>query len=194
MKPEWSDGLVRIRPFRTSDIDPLFEAARESVAQVSPWLAWCHPGYSRDEAVAWVTSRPEAWAEGSEYSFVIADAASGRFLGGCGLNHINSLHRFANLGYWVRTSATGQGIAAAATLLVARFGFVELGLNRAEIVVDVENAASLRVAEKVKASREGIERNRILTGERVSDAVMFSLIPEDFGLERLPELRKPAVP
>ena len=37
-----------------------------------------------------------------------------RFLGGCGINHISRVHRFGNLGYWVRTSATGRGIAVSA--------------------------------------------------------------------------------
>jgi len=65
---------------------------------------------------------------------------------------------------------------------------------RVEIVVDVDNTASQRVAVKVKASREGVARNRIVTGERISSAVMYSLVPEDFGLEPLPASRRPAVP
>jgi ribosomal-protein-serine acetyltransferase len=166
---------------------------RESVPEVSRWLPWCHAAYSRDEAARWVTSRPAAWANGTEYSFAIVDGSGRRFLGGCGLNQINLQHRFANLGYWVRSSAAGQGIASAATLLVARFGFVELGLVRVEIVVDVDNTVSRRVAQKVKAAREGIERQRLVTGGHVSDAVMFSLLPEDLGLERLPAMRSPGI-
>ena len=194
MTSQRASGPVRIRPFQTNDIDPLFEAARESIAEVSRWLPWCHATYSREEAVAWVTSRPEAWRKGIEYSFVIVDGSSGRFLGGCGLNHINLQHRFANLGYWVRSGAAGKGIASAATLLVAQFGFEQVGLVRVEIVVDVDNTASQRLAVKVKASREGVARNRIVTGERISSAVMYSLVPEDFGLEPLPASRRPAVP
>jgi RimJ/RimL family protein N-acetyltransferase len=172
MQTQRTGGPVSIRPFRVNDIDPLFEAARESIAEITPWLAWCHPGYSREESAAWVTGRAEAWANGDEYSFAIVDAADGRFLGGCGLNQIHPVHRLANLGYWVRTSAAGRGVATAATLLVARFAFVERGLIRVETIVDVDNAASLRVAGKVKATRA-----------RINDAVMFSLIPEDLGLD-----------
>jgi RimJ/RimL family protein N-acetyltransferase len=183
---------VRIRPFQSSDVDPLFEAVHESIEQVSPWLAWCHARYSREEAAAWVGGREQPWAEGSEYSFAIVDSADGRFLGGCGLNQIHPVHRFANLGYWVRSSAAGRGVATQAALLTARFAFVELGLIRAEIVVDIGNAASIRVAEKMNAVREGVARNRLVTRERVSDAVMFSLIPEDLGLRRLPARKRPA--
>ena len=96
MPMEWTQGSVCIRPFRSSDIDPLFEAARESIADISPWLAWCHPGYSREESTDWVTTRAEAWAKDEQSSFAIVSAEDGRFLGGCGLNQIHPLHRFAN--------------------------------------------------------------------------------------------------
>ena len=95
------------------------------------------------------------------------------------LNDINRTHNFANLGYWVRSSCTGHGIATAAARLVAKFGFQKLGLSRIEIVVALGNKASQRVAEKSGATREGIERNRHVVQDKVYDAVMFSLIPGD---------------
>jgi len=61
--------------------------------------------------------------------------------------------------------------------------FEQLNLIRAEIVVAVGNTASLRVAEKAGARREGILRNRMVVREMVYDAVIYSLIPQDFGLE-----------
>jgi RimJ/RimL family protein N-acetyltransferase len=62
----------------------------------------------------------------------------------------------AHVGYWVRTGQTGQGIATAAVRLIARFGFEDLGLQRLELLVAVENLASRRVAEKAGARFEGI--------------------------------------
>mgnify|MGYP006177684639 CR=1 FL=1 len=38
-------------------------------------------------------------------------SAPGDFLGGCGLTNLNRRHLFANLYYWVRTSATRHGAA-----------------------------------------------------------------------------------
>jgi hypothetical protein len=83
-----------------------------------------------------------------------------------------------------RAGCTARGVATAATHLIVRFGFEVLGLTRVEIVVDVDNGPSLRVAEKVGAVREGVLRNRLVTGDRVSDAVMFSLVPEDLREKR----------
>ena len=161
----------------------LYEAVHESVAEVGRWLSWCHADYSRAEGEAWIVASNEAWTRRESYAFGIYDARSGAFLGGCGFNQVNELHPFANLGYWVRSSCAGRGIAPAATLLLAHFGFEELGLKRIEIVVALENKASQRVAEKIGAVREGMLRNRLVKGDSgVEDAILYSLIPTDLGL------------
>jgi RimJ/RimL family protein N-acetyltransferase len=98
------------------------------------------------------------------------------------LSHIHTLYHFGNLGYWVRTSRRGQGIAGRAAKLIARFAFEKVKLIRAEIVIAVGNDASKRVAEKIGAHAEGILFNRIVINELVCDAHMFSLLPSDFGL------------
>jgi len=101
------------------------------------------------------------------------------FIGGSGLNQINQQYQIGNLGYWVRTSCTGQGVATRAVRLLARFGFEELGLGRIEIVAAVGNTASQRVAEKAGAHREGVLRRRLFLHDEYHDAVMYSLITED---------------
>ena len=145
-------------------------------------MAWCHVNYSIEESSTWVLSREGAWNGATEYSFVITDARTGALLGSVGLNCIRRAHRFANLGYWVRSGQAGRGAATAATRLTARFGFEELGLTRIEIVAAAGNIASQRVAEKAGAKKEALLRNRLIVGGRPHDAVMYSLVPADFNL------------
>ena len=170
---------MTIRRLRSEDAQVLYEAVRESVESVSEWMSWCHPRYSFADSQAFAQSRDAEWDKGDHYSFAIVDAASKQFLGVVGLNHFNRLHKFANLGYWVRKSQTGRGVASLAARLAARFGVEELGLHRVEIVVAVGNLPSQRVAEKTRARREGILRQRLCIHEVMHDAVMFSLVAED---------------
>jgi ribosomal-protein-serine acetyltransferase len=176
---ELADEFILIRPYREADAELLYEAVRESIAEVSTWLPWCHESYSIAESREFIAARSLA-SQGDEwYSFAVCDKSSGRFLGGVGLNFINRVHQIANLGYWVRTSAAGRGVATRATRLASRFGFEQLGLHRIEIVAAVANVASQRVAERAGARREGVLRKRLLIRGRPQDAVMYSLVAED---------------
>jgi ribosomal-protein-serine acetyltransferase len=174
-----TDGAMTLHPYRASDIDSVCEAVRESIAELSVWMSWCRPDYSIEETRAWIQSQPDKWEKGTEYNFAISYHTEPSYFGGCGLNVIDRDCGVANLGYWVRTSQTNKGIATAATLLLAQFAFNELKLNRVELTIAVDNRASLRVAEKAGATREGILRNRVVKNDTPSDAVVFSLIPQD---------------
>ena len=174
-----TDEVIALRPYQVSDIASVFEAVRESIPELVVWMPWCHPDYSIEESRIFIESQPYKWEKGEEYNFYISYNSGGLYLGGCGLRIIDSNTGTANLGYWIRTNQTKKGIATAATLLLARFAFNELRLNRVEITVAVDNQASLRVAEKAGATKEGILRNRLMKTDTPCDAVMFSLIPRD---------------
>ena len=174
---ELTDGVIKLRPHNKKDADTLFQAVRESLRELTPWLPFAHDNYEIAESKMWIKQCPRMWKDGFAFNFAITDAADGSFLGGCGLSDINGRDRRANLGYWVRTSATGRGIAPAATRLLARWGFETLKLKRIELLINTANARSLKVAEKVNAWREGVLRNRFYGNEQSPDGVMFSLIP-----------------
>jgi RimJ/RimL family protein N-acetyltransferase len=179
MRTELSNDVVKIRRYCADDIPLLFEAARESINELSAWVSWCHPNYTMEDSRSFVLSRETAWNQKTVFAFAVFDVSSNLFLGGVGVNQINCNHNFANLGYWVRSSQTGRGVATAATLLAAEFGFEELELNRIEILTAIENMASQRVAEKAGAKKEGILRSRLLLHNRPHDVVIYSLIVAD---------------
>ena len=175
-----ADDHVAIRPFLPEDAQSIFEAVRESRADVVPWLPDLGAALSISDISIYLGRQPDAWASGGAYNFAILDRHTDGFLGGIGLTQINRRHRFANMYYWVRTGHTKRGIATRAVRLLARFGCDTLALQRIEIVVPVGHAASVRVAEKAGALREGILRNRVVLHNVVHDAVIFSLVPQDF--------------
>ncbi len=166
---------VALRFPEPADAEAILAAVRESMAELHHWMAWCDPGFSLSDAARWVAEQPAARQAASAFEFVILDAR-GRLLGCCGLNQVNRSYRIANLGYWVRSSETGRGIATQAAKQAAAWAFASTDLQRLEIVAAVDNAASQAVAVKAGALREGVLRSRLLIHERFHDAVMFSLI------------------
>jgi len=181
---ELTDGTVLLRAPTGHDVDEIFTAVRESVPELLPWMAWSHSDYERIETAEWVRSTQQAWANDTEYSFVITDRVTGAFLGTCGLNAVDRLNRWANLGYWVRTGCTRRRIATRAATLLAGCGFRDLRLDRIEIMVATPNEPSQRVAAKIGTTREGVLRRRLRVGETSYDAVVFSLIRDEQDVTR----------
>jgi ribosomal-protein-serine acetyltransferase len=171
---------LSLRPWQEDYAAALHEAVQESVARVSRWLPWCHAGYDLEEAREWVVLCKHNWENGGQYDFAIHDA-QGRLIGGIGLNQFDEHDLRANLGYWLRSSATGRGYAALAGRALARFAFEALALRRIEIVAAVGNLASQRCAERIGARREGIARQRIFLHGQSEDAVVYGLLPGDLG-------------
>jgi len=175
-----TDNVVTLRPFQTADVEPFHLAARESLAELIPWMTWARPDYGLKEVGEYVRTVRSCWEAGTFYAFAVTDARDGSMLGAASLSHIHPVYHFCNLGYWVRTSRRGQGLAARATRLAAKFGLEQLSLLRVELVIAVGNQASLKVAEKSGARREGILRDRVTVREKVYDGVMFSFVRADF--------------
>jgi ribosomal-protein-serine acetyltransferase len=157
------------------DAREVVEAVRESADELRPWMEWARADYGVDEARAWIERSIVERERGSSHEFLLT-GEGGRIVGVCGLNRISDEFRLANLGYWVRTSETGQGLAVQAVRRLAAWAFAGTELHRLEIVVAVENARSQRVAEKAGAAREGILKSRLWLYEVPHDAVLYSLV------------------
>lgn len=179
---ELKDENILLRPFQVDDSELLYQAIRESLEDLKPWMSWAHDEYSRQEADSFIRITRARWEEDTLYAFAIIDALSGDVLGGCSLSHKHPVYHFCNVGYWVRSSRNGQGIAGRAAKLAARFGFENGGIIRAEVVIALENEKSRRAVEKIGAHYEGILLNRMVVGKAIYDAHMYSLLPSDFGL------------
>jgi ribosomal-protein-serine acetyltransferase len=160
---------------RPEDAEALAAAVLESLPELIPWMEWASDAYTVDSARQWIADQPAKFESRTAFEFFIKDA-SGALLGVCGINRISAPpQRFANLGYWVRSSATGKGIAPAAVRRLAEWAFRETDLIRQEIVVAVGNERSRRVAEKAGGTFEGTLRSRLwIHGPQ--DAHMYSLV------------------
>ncbi len=168
---------IDLLPYEPGDAAALTEAVQESVREVQPWMPWCYPGYSIGDAREYIGAAMAGRRQGTMYDFAIL--VDGRIAGGCGMNQINVLDRVANLGYWVRTSCAGRGVATAAVRQLLRWGFDHTNLNRIEIVAAVDNHASQRVAEKKGAGRDAVLAKRTMVAGQPSAAVLYSVLRAD---------------
>lgn len=99
---------------------------------------------------------------GTAYLFTIDLLKDKQFLGICGLNRVDSIHRSALLGislhnkrYW------GQGLGSEAVQLLMGFGFNVLNLHRIYLTVFEDNLRAKRLYEKVGFKETGFRRDCI---------------------------------
>lgn len=164
------------------DAREFLHAVLESKPSLMRWMPWCHADYGAADVGRWFAEADQMWTNKTAFPMLIKSKASGALLGVAGLHDVLLYgKREAELGYWVRTQARGQGIAATAMRAIAAFAFVELKLVRASIRIRVDNGSSRRAAERAGASFEGVMRHGIVHGDARFDAAQYSLLPSDLA-------------
>jgi ribosomal-protein-serine acetyltransferase len=176
-----ADAAVRLEPLAASHVNDLVAAVQESLAELSPWLPWAHPAYGARDATDFLRGVAHDAAHGTHRQYAVLDP-SRRFVGALGLRVSDEKNGVAQIGYWIRTSATRRGHASAAVRAAASFAITTMGIGRIEIVARPENVASRRAAERAGAKFECIARNRIVQHGVAYPAALYSIVPEDLGL------------
>ena len=170
--PQLDDGVVRLRMPDAGDVDAIVAACQDEEIGRFTAIPW---PYERRHAVEFVTAAPRAWAAERGAPFVVVHARSGELLGSTGLANVQPDRGTAEVGYWVKADARGQGVATRALRLVCEWALGELGLTRLELQADVRNAASQRVAEKAGFRREGEGPASGSVAGRIERVVRFGL-------------------
>ncbi|MCV2357410.1 GNAT family N-acetyltransferase [Paucibacter sp. TC2R-5] len=140
-------------------------AIAESLVQLSPWMSWAQqvPSFEDSEAVARRLCADFMARRDLTYQIYDRVAEGRRLLGGCGLHRLDWEVRRFEIGYWIRSSAQGQGFVSEAVMALTRLAFEQLQARRIEIRMDDVNLRSRAVAERCGFELEGILRRDSLT-------------------------------
>ncbi len=157
-----SNPRIVVRPWQRTDAPALHAAAVESADLARPWLDRLDALQSLADAETWMVASENHWRSATEYRFGLFDRREpGRCLGGANLQRLERIGRIATLDGWVRTSATGAGIATDAARLLIRFGLTAAEFDRIDLLVALGNLAAARIAAKLGAHPEGLLRRRL---------------------------------
>ena len=130
-----------------------------------------------DFARQWLDMYEMGRRDGTREAFVALDDGGG-FLGLALAPEIDRAAREVELGYIVAPHARGRGIATAMLRALTSWAF-ERGALRATLIINTDNAASARVADRCGYGREGVMRSIHFKDERRIDAALWSRLPSD---------------
>jgi [ribosomal protein S5]-alanine N-acetyltransferase len=110
----------------------------------------------------------------------------GEFIGQLTVNNVTrGSAQFASVGYWIDERYAGRGLVTRAVAMAVDHCFFVLHLHRIEIAIRPENAASLRIVEKLGIPEYGFAPRYLHIDGDWRDHRLFSITREDCprGLE-----------
>ena len=114
-----------------------------------------------------------------EFGWSINLKKSSDFVGELGMSLSIPKFKMAEIHYSILPKYWGNGYATEAVKALIKYGFEELNLHRIEAGVATENAASIRVLEKVGMLREGLKRKILPIRGEWKDNYHYAILDED---------------
>ena len=180
-----------VRCWKPADAPLLKDALDSSLDHLRPYMDWANDEPEPVEAkVARLRSFRALYDTGESFVMGIFDRAEKEVLGGTGLHPRIGPGGF-EIGYWIRASATRQGIATEVSAALTRVGFEVCEADRIEIRIEPRNQASFGIPRKLGFVEEATLRRR-LPGRRggpLRDVTIFTMFREDFDPAIAPALR-----
>lgn len=150
-----------IRCWEPRDAAGLKEAIDSSLDHLLPWMEWARSEpQPLWEKVALLRRFRGQFDLGRDFVYGIFAPDESEVVGGTGL-HTRSGEDAFEIGYWIRAGRAGQGLATETTAALTRVAFELCGVDRLDIRVDPENAASLPIPRKLGYVEEATLRRRL---------------------------------
>jgi ribosomal-protein-alanine N-acetyltransferase len=171
---------VLLRPLEPGDAEPWAAAFADDPDLGPAWGIDEDPG--EEELRERIEGAGEWPREGRGLELAIADRTSDELLGTVILHSIDWRHERAEVGFWLKRGARGQGAAAEAVGLMVAWAFDDLGLHRIEMITlpALPNFPRvLALAKRLGFRQEGVMRERNFERGVRRDTMMLARLRDD---------------
>ena len=172
-----ADDFV-LRSYDLGDGPLLAEAVNASYEHLRAWMPWASPNQSLEDSERFVRRFRARYLLAEDFVIGIFSADGRRLLGGTGF-HLREgplSTGCAEIGMFIRQSEAGRGLGTRVLRALLDWGFADWPWLRLAWRCDLNNAASVRVAEKAGFRLEGVLRGqRAHVGEGRRDTACYGL-------------------
>ena len=174
------EGSIELRPLRLLDASAWREVRTRNANWLRRWEATL-PLAENDAPTTYASTVRRLRAEAREgrslpFALVVDGVFAGQVtVGGISRGSLLS----AYIGYWIDERMAGRGVMPIAVAMATDHCFAEVGLHRVEINIRPENAASLRVVDKLGFRHEGMRERYLHIDGDWRDHLTFALCADE---------------
>jgi len=178
-----------LRRFEPRDADGLHAC----FGDVDAMRYWNFPACeTRAERARWARILARASSPYSHQAWAMAEKRGDRCIGMVNYHHREGHNKRLEIGYILARSYYGRGLMTEALRALITYCFDELGTHRIEALIEPDNAASIRLVERLGFRREGGPlRDYWRVGASYRSVMVYGLIDSD-GKTAAPSGRPPA--
>ena len=151
------DNDLSIRMLREEYAEELFGVVDANRQHLRKWLPWLDANTNVEHTLEFIRSVSKQHS--GDKGFACAIFVQGHIVGVVGYHPIKKANKSVDIGYWLSSAATGEGIMTKCCRVLSDYGFSELDLNRITILAAVDNARSRAIPERLGFMQEGIIRD-----------------------------------
>ena len=164
-----------LRPLEKEDIERGWLDWINDVA-ISRYLVIRMPETRESLERYWEASQPPQAA-----MFAICLKEDDTYIGNARLSGIDWLHRKCCHGWMIGDIRwQGKGLGSEALILLLRFGFQSLAVNRIYSGVRLDNARSIATHDRVGFRRDGLLRQDVIVDGQFVDSYLYSMLADEF--------------
>lgn len=170
---------IILRAYRAEDAQAIHDAIIESENELSEFFTWAKNLPSIEQRMVNLTRASAYRILRTELGYGIWCKESNQYLGDIGLYNLDWKARRFEIGYWLRTSAVGQGYVTEGARLLCDLAFTTMQANRVCIQCDADNLKSAGVPRRLGFDLEGTLRNNNARPDgSLADTLVFGMTPD----------------
>ena len=171
-----------VRCYDPSDAQLLKEAVDSSIDHLVPWMPWAlEEPQTLEQKTQLLRNFRGQFDLGQNFVYGLFSRDESQQVGGSGF-HLRVGDDAFEIGYWIRASEDGKGLATEATAALTRVGFEVCEIDRIEIHVEPANEKSARIPQKLGYAEEARLRRRLYAapGGEPRDTIVFTMFRSDY--------------
>lgn len=131
--------------------------------------------YTVEHGEAFLNYIKNTESDASNYQYGIFNKEDDKFIGMISLENVDEDNKKCELGYWVADEYRGKGLVKEASILLTKYAFSKLGMNKITAFVIKENTASISLLISLGFEIEGLLKDDVYNKGQFADRYAFAL-------------------